>query len=137
MVSKREPVGNTCPMIDSVISGIRSAMKDINLIDDKLSIVDIFDTRDIVIENLDNLESILEKIRSANHQLRGWGVDLVEEIDEIEKDHYRAIEDIDYEMRELKSKLSSREDRIFELENLISEYEDKINFYEQELNQLK
>lgn len=61
------PVGHTCPMIDEVISAIKSVNWDENNYWDESRLVEI-----------------MEKIRSANDSLRTWGNDLCYERDELE-----------------------------------------------------
>lgn len=91
------PVGQTCPMINDVIGFLEYA----HTIDDK----DELKSQAIVF--IDEME----KIRSANKELREWGNDLQKQvlnledsIEDLEKEmRYkdREIEDLNYELKQL------------------------------------
>ena len=71
------PVGNTCPMIDEVISAIESV-----------------DWSENTFHTAQSVSEIMEKIRSANLELRNWGNDEFKRAEELEKD-------LDYANREI------------------------------------
>ena len=71
------PVGNTCPLIDEVISAIESA-----------------DWSENTFHTAQSVSEIMEKIRSANLELRNWGNDEFKRAEELDKD-------LDYANREI------------------------------------
>lgn len=70
------PVSYTCSEIDTVISGIKEAMR---IIDDSEDI----DMRKAY-DELSDLPERLEDLRSCNEQLREWGNDLYSKVEELE-----------------------------------------------------
>jgi FtsZ-binding cell division protein ZapB len=105
------PIGNTCPMINEVISYIEGI--DWNLDDENESKL-----------NDDGIEAVktLEKIRTANSTLRGWGNDMCKESmgrDDLEKENNNLKTDNGYyqdEIKSLEKQISELEDKIYELE---------------------
>lgn len=96
------PVGNTCPMIDKVISSI-------NGFD--------FTEEDYSVYNKDRIEAIdlMEKIRSANEELRLWG-----------NDEYQNVKSLTEERDELERINSDLQDEISELKSVIAELEQNL-----------
>ncbi len=83
------PIGNTCPMIDEVISGINSV-----------------DWSDNTFHTSDSLGETMEKIRSANLTLRNWGNDECKRANELDNDldyANRQIKDLEAEVKSLKA----------------------------------
>lgn len=88
MKHRREPVGNTCPTINSAISYIdqvKNATKDIYYW-------------------CEQAETELEELRSANDALRTWGNDEAERVDELEDKVY----DLEAQIEELKEELNNK-----------------------------
>ena len=108
----KEPVGNTCPIIDSVIRDSNSLFNAIQDPDesDKQNIKDILDC--------------MEEIRSANASLRGWGNDLLNERNEKQEEIY----ELEKKVSNLESDYSSLEQDYNKLEkeaeNLRKQVED-------------
>jgi predicted nucleic acid-binding Zn-ribbon protein len=99
-------INNTCPLIDDVINAINDVdWSDNNHYDEK------------------SLIAILEKIRTANSNLRVWGNDMHNERNEFEKDLDYANDRI----QQLERELSEKVDEIKELEDRISYMEDLMN----------
>lgn len=92
------PVGNTCPLIDEVISAVEDATFEENIWWDKESVT-----------------AILEKIRSANSELREWGNYEYERAEDAEKerDNFEAEKlDLEEELRELKERVAELEEEL-------------------------
>lgn len=92
------PVSNTCPLIDEVISAVDDATFEENSWWDKESVT-----------------AILEKIRSANSELREWGNDEYERAEDAEKerDTFEAEKlDLEEELRELKERVAELEEEL-------------------------
>ena len=94
MINRREPVGNTCPIIDDLIKRINSIKKEIDCLykidledDVKHSIVEIEDL-------IYGFDDSLEDLRTANSSLRNWAKDCIEEYDKLEKEHEEEIEQL-------------------------------------------
>ena len=79
-LSKKEPVGNTCPLIDEVIKGIENAVKELNAINKVLDSYPIASS----ISEIENLHDVMEQIRRANTALRDWGADANDAIQNLE-----------------------------------------------------
>lgn len=103
------PVGHTCPLIDSVISFVE------NNTDNGVS----------EIEKKEIIE-VLEKIRSANDQLRTWGNELYKEKEEIESD-------FEYEIKELKGRIDDLEYDLREKDKEIISLEKDLSYAEKQL----
>jgi peptidoglycan hydrolase CwlO-like protein len=76
------PVKHTCPDIDKCIKLINSAIKDAESgmkITDRNS--DEHDYFRYIISNIEDIEGILEDLRSSNDALRSWGEELTNEIE--------------------------------------------------------
>lgn len=97
------PIGQTCPMIDSVLSRIGRIYQD----DEPISKADLAE-----------LEALMEKIRSANSTLRDWGneqcnlaMDYEDEVDEERRkndDLSRQIASLESEIKDLENELHSQ-----------------------------
>lgn len=96
------PVGHTCPMINEVISAIESV--DWN---------DTYWTKESIIE-------IMEKIRSANDQLRTWGNELYKEKEAIESDFEYEIKELKGIIDDLEYDLRQKDEEIILLEKDLS-----------------
>jgi len=101
---KREPVKNTCPLIDKCIQQIKSVI-------DKS--VDVSYSRDVdtmeewisdTIWLMDKIIETLEELRDSNSKLRDWGCSEASRVDEL-------IEKVD----ELEEKIEKLEEKIYEL----------------------
>jgi chromosome segregation ATPase len=102
MARRTAPVKNTCPDIDSVIDTVESAVRELNGISDQM-----------------------EELRTANAALRGWGEDLVKELDDVEDerdDLQRKVDEKDHEIDNLRDQIKQLEDEI-----------DRLNDYKNEL----
>lgn len=78
-----EPCGNTCPSIDNIIARINSAEESI---DNALSSTsDDYIVSDLAsaLEELNGLESDLNRLRENNSELREWGKNLTDVVDRI------------------------------------------------------
>lgn len=76
------PVKNTCPDIDKCIKWLNGAIKDAESgmkITDRNS--DEHDYFRYIINQIEDIEGILEDLRSANDALRTWGNELTDEIE--------------------------------------------------------
>lgn len=71
--SSHPPVGNTCPLIDEIIEGFSDFKIEVTY-----EIKNKFEDLSYIVENM-------EKLRSANSDLRDWGNSLVLHIGELEK----------------------------------------------------
>ena len=80
------PIGNTCPDIDKVISGIKDSISECN---PRYSYDNLEDAND-ALETIDNelygLEDMLEELRSANSALRTWGEEMESEIIDLQSE---------------------------------------------------
>lgn len=98
------PVPQTCPKIDNVIS----------------IITDIYRADEPITKGeLQNIEKLMEEIRSANSTLREWGNEQYEIAEELEKD--RNYYQDEYEKYQLEA--SDLRQEIKELERELSELE--------------
>lgn len=100
-----EPVGHTCPLIDGVIEMVGGI--------EYIAIARIF--KGMTIEELQELfDSVsafqynefvdeMEKIRSANSDLREWGNDLAEEL----RDALQKIEELEDAVKDLEAEVES------------------------------
>lgn len=96
--NRNPPVGYTCNNIDNCIRSLRGAKDTINCLN---SLVDEIDgqscdecnVKDLCIQVKHQLNQLryeidildeLEELRSDNSELRGWGYELVKEIEELE-----------------------------------------------------
>lgn len=106
MPSYSAPVKNTCPDIDSLISDLDSIYD--NLI--KLSNQEEIDLQELkqlassLYEQYSGNNSTLEKLRTANSDLRQWGTDWRDEAEEFEE-----------KIKELENKLEEAEETIVDL----------------------
>lgn len=115
MTDRREPIKNTCPDIDAVISTIQQMVQQMKMFDDK-------DDKDVILEYISDwtvdLSSIgighrcdIEDLRTANSTLREWGNGLVSDIEYVEEERDALAE----QCEKLKEELSDAEDCIIRL----------------------
>ena len=118
-----EPVKNTCPDIDRIISTITAICKQMESCNDE-------DEKDALLECISDwksdLESIgvgewneLEDLRSANAALRDWGNEMYNDAESLES----ARDDFERKYEDEKEKVSKLEDEIEDLKSEISELE--------------
>lgn len=82
---KREPIKHTCPDIDRYIKAInQSIYKDSHLKGMEYS--ELFDAASEMASELESCIDYLEKLRESNHQLREWGIEEAERVDELESE---------------------------------------------------
>ena len=113
------PVRHTCPDIDAVIREVKSSLQTAKAIKDKVANTDeqkmspdmwvtfkesIEDEADEIENYLASVEGQLEDLRTANEKLREWGLDLYNEVEELEDkvgtletDVYEITEELDEE----------------------------------------
>lgn len=122
---RTEPVKNTCPDIDRIISTITSICKQMESCNDD-------DGKDVLLECISEwkseLESIgtgrnndLEDLRHSNSSLRDWGNEMYNDAErlELERDEFETkYEDEKDKTSELKSKIDDLENEILELKSL-------------------
>lgn len=107
------PVKHTCPDIDTVIDGIKQALKITKSASkdlDRDSTAYNYIT-DIACE-LDGLDGQMEKLRKANSQLRDWGEDQEHEVSKLEE----RLENAESEIQTLRSELDWNKEHIRSLE---------------------
>ncbi len=92
------PVGNTCPMIDEVISAIESA-----------------DWSEVSFHTAESVKEIMEKIRSANLELRNWGNEECNRANSFERDFDDAERTVKAQKEDLKFYIGENESLIKEL----------------------
>ena len=100
--SNNEPVGHTCPLIDSVIDFIENNTDEVSELEVK------------------EVVSILEKIRSANDALRTWGNELCKEKDDMESDYEDEIKYLKRKIDNLEHDLNQKNEEISTLEQSLS-----------------
>lgn len=109
-VGRNQPCEMTCPKIDRIIEDIKTIEKDV--------IEDVkYRFRD-----LDEVYKQIEVVRSANDDLRTWGTDLAQELNNMEFDYDGLI----LENNDLKQDISDLEIENKELKQTIIELENKI-----------
>jgi uncharacterized coiled-coil DUF342 family protein len=107
----REPIKNTCPIIDKYIQTIKGEIVDTRYLDG----MDVDELREIISSmssQLNECIDYLEEMRTANSVLRGWGNDEASRADEAENKVY-----------ELEDKISELEVKIEDLEYYIEALE--------------
>lgn len=124
------PVGNTCPDIDSVITGIKESLKCYNnsvsyiedLLDSEISSWQL-DKIENVKSELDDIESYLwglegtmEDLRSANRHLREWGEDK-ESLEEENSNLFIRIDELEYDLGVSEERCRDLENENEELQN--------------------
>jgi len=88
----REPIKHTCPYIDKYIKSIRKVLYN----DRQLKELDTDDLYDVASDMAYELESCidyLEELRASNDELRQWGIEEADKVDELEL----KIEEIEQE----------------------------------------
>lgn len=84
--SRYEPVGNTCPTIDEIIADLEGCVENLK----GSTVQNISDVVDDTVKTIKSIykdyNSPIEKVRSANQSLRNWGNELVEDLEEAEKE---------------------------------------------------
>jgi len=94
------PVKNTCPDIDKVIKWVKSAIKNAEQwvkITDRNS--DENDYFRYIISDIEDVEGMMEELRSANDSLRSWGEELTNELEIAANQIY----DLENEIEKLKN----------------------------------
>lgn len=103
------PIGNTCPIINDAVNyieGFREAFSnEDNDIDFHFAL------------------GVMEDIRSANLELRNWGNGLYRDLEEIEQERNKLIDQLD----DSESELEKAKTKIEELEDFITELKEQIN----------
>ena len=94
------PVGNTCPMIDSVIDIIRTALNEAewllkNKNDEEAIMSEIEDSATSIL-NIQQAIDIMEDIRTANYELRDWGNDMHDEAESWCEKYNDVASDLEY-----------------------------------------
>jgi FtsZ-binding cell division protein ZapB len=80
---KREPIKHTCPDINRYIKAIKQAI----YTDGQLKGMEYNELSDVASRMASELESCidyLEELRESNYQLREWGIEEAERVDELE-----------------------------------------------------
>lgn len=109
------PIGHTCQKIDQVISFLEKI--DWNLEDE--------DEKDLSIECKEIVE-VMEEIRKANDTLRTWG----NEECNLKNEYEQEKDDLEKEVKNLKSDLSYMIDEIRDLKAEINNLEEKLSDFE-------
>ena len=80
---KREPIAHTCPDIDKVLKSVSKIEKlsNTNGREDEDQLKDIISDIEFEISNINDL---MEKLRRSNDELRAWGIEEAEKVDELE-----------------------------------------------------
>jgi chromosome segregation ATPase len=111
MARDNAPIGNTCPIIDSVIGYMESAKGEAEYIK-KNPEIDSSDEAVNIIGELASAISEIENVRDANSELREWGNNEYERAESAEGERDDAIRDKEYlqdEIDELKAKIEELE----------------------------
>lgn len=103
------PVKNTCPIIDDVINYIENFREEFGNEDNDI--------------DFHFALGVMEDIRSANSELRDWGNDLYRELEELEQERNKLIDELD----DSQSELGKANTKIEELEDFITELQEQIN----------
>ena len=122
-IRRGEPVKNTCPDIDRIISTITAICKQMESCNDE-------DEKDALLECISDwksdLESIgvgkwneLEDLRSANAALRDWGNEMYNDAESLESER----DEFERKYEDEKEKVSKLEDEIEDLKSKILEFE--------------
>jgi len=112
---KKEPVENTCPLIDTIIGIIEDCYLE-------------FPREPFLKKQFDMSKPILEEIRTANSSLREWGGKNAEEADEFEE----KFDDAEKKIDTLERRIAELEQTILEHEQIISERDERIEELETE-----
>jgi uncharacterized coiled-coil DUF342 family protein len=117
---KGEPVKNTCPDIDSIISTITAICKQMESCNEDDSVEDLVET---ISSWKSDLESIgvgkwceMESLRSANSALREWGNEM-----------YNDAEILESERDDFERKYETEKDKVSELESEIDDLKYEIS----------
>jgi chromosome segregation ATPase len=103
------PVKNTCPIIDDVINYIENFREEFGNEDNNI--------------DFHFALGVMEDIRSANSELRDWGNDLYRELEGLEQERNKLIDELD----DSQSELEKANTKIEELEDFITELQEQIN----------
>jgi chromosome segregation ATPase len=103
------PVKNTCPIIDDVINYIESFRESFSNEDNDI--------------DFHFALGVMEDIRSANSELRDWGNDLYRELEELEQERNKLID----QLEDSQSELEKANTKIEELEDFITELQEQID----------
>lgn len=108
------PVPQTCPLIDNVISIVDTIYRYYEA---------------VTIKEKEEIESVMEKIRKANSDLREWGNEMCNEKEELEntlEDKERYINKLETENKELKERVEYLELQNEDLEYDVSKLQDDV-----------
>jgi uncharacterized coiled-coil DUF342 family protein len=81
----REPIGHTCPDIDKYQRSIKSILYRDSVIR-KMEPDELMDAAISMADELRDCIEYLEKLRASNDELRRWGIDEADRVDELEKE---------------------------------------------------
>lgn len=99
------PIGNTCPIIDDVVNYIENFREEFSNEDNDI--------------DFHFALGVMEDIRSANLELRNWGNDLYQELEELKKERDNLID----ELNDSEEELERANSKIDELEDFITKIE--------------
>lgn len=116
-MSSREPVKNTCPKIDSILSRITVAQSECYYIKDNTKnspdFSDYVDEFVTIHSELEYAKSDIEDVREANYKLRNWGKEQAEEVDNLED----SIDELKSEKDDLEATIHNLNETISQLTN--------------------
>lgn len=115
MARDNAPIGHTCPKIDQVISFLEKIEWDL---EDE-------EENELSIECKEMVQ-VMEEIRKANDTLRTWG----NEEYNYKNEYLEQVDDLEKEVKGLKSELSDMEDEIKDLKAEIDTLEEKLSIAE-------
>jgi chromosome segregation ATPase len=110
------PVGHTCNTINGAISLIESTITEAKYLLENPDENPEAEAKEII-RHMEESKPILEEIRTANEQLRGWGNEQHERADDAEA----AIDALKSRVEELGQEVSNLESHIEELEEKYQE----------------
>lgn len=112
-----EPVGYTCPMIDEVVDAISDSLKETD-VDESATKEELLECLQNIKFSLDNRNTlgILEDIRSANSELRDWGLQ-----NATDADHYEELYNTEL------GRADELQDKVDDLEVDVQNLEDELS----------
>jgi len=115
------PVDWTCPIIDSVITSMEEAKNQAEYVSKhKQPKEDVHDEMILIIAELVDGINEIEKIRSANIELRDWGNEQHNRAEEVEEERDEIIRKNEWlieEIEELKTTIEELEEKLTPTEN--------------------